>query len=265
MDIKTELVTKYLKENDYNRYLITIFFPEKYRESIQVIYAFSCEIASIKIMINNPLMAQIRLKWWQEAINDIYSDTIRQHYIIKPLASIIHKYKIDYKYFDKILLARSYDFCDEEIITKVEFNKYITDIYVTIDQIVLKILGIDEEDKLITQNSYNYGIINILGSVKYQQGIGKKFILPLELMQKYCVNKHDNMTKFAEIIKELCQEISLQGIKCNYLEKNFRPILFSKFYVDDFLNKIKNCNFNLEFLSNKINYINILIKMWLAR
>ena len=61
-----------VKAYDPDRYLTALFAPKVYREAIFSLYAFSSDIARTRELVSEPILGQIRLKWWNDTISSIY-------------------------------------------------------------------------------------------------------------------------------------------------------------------------------------------------
>jgi NADH dehydrogenase [ubiquinone] 1 alpha subcomplex assembly factor 6 len=74
---------------DYDRYLAGLFAPAAARERLFALYAFNHEIAKVRETVREPMLGQIRLQWWREAIAGIYEGKIRKHPVVEALACAI--------------------------------------------------------------------------------------------------------------------------------------------------------------------------------
>src|SRR5437868_6643528 len=78
-----------VKQEDYERYLCSLFAHTAARERIFALYAFGHEIAKIRELVSEPMVGMIRLQWWREAIEGIYSGSVRKHEIVEALADTL--------------------------------------------------------------------------------------------------------------------------------------------------------------------------------
>jgi len=63
---------KHKRSSDYGNYLVGLRMPEGTREGFNAIRAFNVEIAKVKDTTSEVTMGMIRMKWWQEAIDECY-------------------------------------------------------------------------------------------------------------------------------------------------------------------------------------------------
>jgi len=56
---------------DFDRYIATLFSPAASRAALTAIWAFHCEMARVIEQAKQPLMGEIRLRWWCDALEEI--------------------------------------------------------------------------------------------------------------------------------------------------------------------------------------------------
>ena len=57
-----------VRRHDRARYLSSLFAPDERREDLFALYAFNLEVAKTAEVVSEPMLGQIRLQWWREAI-----------------------------------------------------------------------------------------------------------------------------------------------------------------------------------------------------
>jgi len=58
-----------VRRADPDRYFASLFAPAEIRPYLFALYAFNHELARIGETVHEPMMGQIRLQWWREAID----------------------------------------------------------------------------------------------------------------------------------------------------------------------------------------------------
>ena len=65
---------------DNDRFLTALFAAAAEREALFALYAFNIEIAKTRETVSEPLIGQMRLQWWRDAIDEIFGDgPVRRH------------------------------------------------------------------------------------------------------------------------------------------------------------------------------------------
>jgi DNA-binding GntR family transcriptional regulator len=59
-----------VREGDKDRFLATLFAPQKYRRALYALYAFNLEMARVRELAREPMPGELRLQWWREAEMD---------------------------------------------------------------------------------------------------------------------------------------------------------------------------------------------------
>ncbi len=57
-----------VRENDPDRFFCTLFAPPAKREALFALYAFNHELARVAESVSEPMLGEIRLQWWREAL-----------------------------------------------------------------------------------------------------------------------------------------------------------------------------------------------------
>ena len=79
----------YVRANDPDRFLITLFAPPPLREPLFALWAFNHEVAKTREVTTEPLLGQIRLQWWREAVEEAAAGKPRKHEVVEGLTAAI--------------------------------------------------------------------------------------------------------------------------------------------------------------------------------
>lgn len=64
---------------DHDRFLSAFLAPASHRAALIALYAFNVEIARVRETVSEPMLGQIRLQWWREAIDGIARGEVGNH------------------------------------------------------------------------------------------------------------------------------------------------------------------------------------------
>ena len=82
--------------------------PEKLRPYYFVIFAFNVEISRAPYITKEPMIAEIRLQWWLDVLDEIIGEiAVRKHSVATPLSKYIGK--IQAKELKVLVNARRWD------------------------------------------------------------------------------------------------------------------------------------------------------------
>ncbi len=69
-----------------DRYLAALYAPEPGRRTLMALAAFQGEIARIPMTVREPLLAEIKLQWWRDALQMLMQDNATGHPVADALA-----------------------------------------------------------------------------------------------------------------------------------------------------------------------------------
>ena len=134
-----------VRAHDRDRYLTATLAPADRREALFALYAFNLEIARTREVISEPMVGQIRLQWWREAIDGVYEDDPRAHEVVRPLAAAVRDYNLTRAHFERLIDAREFDLGDTPPENLDELTGYAEATSSSVMQLALEILGAGSE------------------------------------------------------------------------------------------------------------------------
>jgi phytoene synthase len=127
---------------DHDRYLTCLFAPAPLRPALFGVYAFNIEVAKTREVVSQPLLGQIRLQWWRDAIGEIYDGRPRRHEVLDALAPAVAAHGLSRAHFDTVVDARERDLEDEPPATLADLERYAADTAGPLLRLHLQVLGI---------------------------------------------------------------------------------------------------------------------------
>jgi NADH dehydrogenase [ubiquinone] 1 alpha subcomplex assembly factor 6 len=95
---------------DPERWLALLLAPRAAQPDLVALYGFNLEIAKIREITREPLIGAMRLQWWRDAIEAIFTGArIPHHGVAQKLAGTIHGRGLPRAPFDALLDARELD------------------------------------------------------------------------------------------------------------------------------------------------------------
>ncbi len=103
-----------VERGDPDRFLATIAAPPEARARLFPLYAFNLEVARAPWVTQEPLIAEMRLQWWRDALQEIGGNgPVRAHEVATPLADVIRETGISVAPLDGLVAARRWDIARE--------------------------------------------------------------------------------------------------------------------------------------------------------
>lgn len=115
-----------VRRGDHDRFLAIMSAPVAKRGALFVIYAFNLEVVRAPWVTQEPMIAEMRLQWWLDAIEEIYEGgVVRRHEVVTPLAELVKSCDLPRALFDDLITARRWDIYKEPHAHAFAFEDYI--------------------------------------------------------------------------------------------------------------------------------------------
>jgi phytoene synthase len=97
-----------VRRGDPDRWLATRFVADRARRAdVVALYAFDHQLARAKRVASNPLVAEMRLVWWREAVDEIWSGgRVRDHPVAQALAMVRDRHALPRLPLEAMIEAR---------------------------------------------------------------------------------------------------------------------------------------------------------------
>ncbi|MGP1253347.1 MAG: phytoene/squalene synthase family protein [Kiloniellales bacterium] len=135
-----------LRARDRDRFLLCLFAPPSRREALFALYAFNLEVAKTAEIVSEPMLGQIRLQWWREALAEIYEGKeVRRHHVVEPLAAAIRDHGLAQAAFERLIDAREADLDPAPPPDLATLESYAEATSATLQSLALTVLGVEDE------------------------------------------------------------------------------------------------------------------------
>lgn len=135
-----------IRRYDPDRYLTALFAPVDRRGPLFALYALNVELARIRESVSEPMMGQIRLQWWRDAIAEAYVGAPRSHQVVALLARAIRRHDLSRGLFEAMLDARERDLRDEPPENLDDLAAYAGATAGNLCELALEVLGVRDEN-----------------------------------------------------------------------------------------------------------------------
>ena len=97
-----------VERGDPDRFLAAMATPPEARARLLPILAFNVEVSRAPWLTKEPIIAEMRLQWWRDALEEIAEDRpVRRHEVATPLAEVLGRE--DARRLDGLVEARRWD------------------------------------------------------------------------------------------------------------------------------------------------------------
>lgn len=177
--------------HDPDRFLTALYAPPRSRESLLTLYAFNLEIAKVRESVSEPMLGEIRLQWWREAIEEAYAGgPVRRHAVAEPLAALIREKNLTRAHFDRLIDGRAHDLYDEPPNTVNDLIAYAEATSSTLVRLAIEALG--AQDGAAKEAGRSVGItwalVGLLRAMPHHLRQGRSY-LPRDLEAAHGVDR----------------------------------------------------------------------------
>ncbi|WP_375452072.1 phytoene/squalene synthase family protein [uncultured Devosia sp.] len=130
-----------LRATDRDRFLATLVLAGPHRDGVVALYAFNAEIAAIRDRVSSPAPGEIRLQWWNDALEGQGHGAVRQNPVADVLLDTIVAYAIPTGTLQRLLAARRFDLYDDPMPDLPTFAGYAGETASTLYQLAAMILN----------------------------------------------------------------------------------------------------------------------------
>lgn len=185
MNDKLPYCAQIVKDSDPDRFLLAMMMPESVREDLLTLFAFYHEIAKTREIVTETMLGQIRLKWWQETIKEIYdTGAVLEHEVLQELAKVIARRDLSYEYFETLIYAREFDLEDVQPGNLEGLVNYCDFTLSPLFKLVMQIMGDDPEAEPVQPVAVNYALTGLMRAVPFH-AMQKRCYLPEDLLRQY--------------------------------------------------------------------------------
>jgi 15-cis-phytoene synthase len=83
-----------IRDRDRDLWLACLFAPEPARRHIHALYAYALEAADVRAKVSQPLLGEMRLRWWTDALTGEASEGTRAHPVADALLDTMARFDL---------------------------------------------------------------------------------------------------------------------------------------------------------------------------
>uniref|UniRef100_UPI00147E6822 squalene/phytoene synthase family protein n=1 Tax=Ruegeria arenilitoris TaxID=1173585 RepID=UPI00147E6822 len=110
---------------DPDRFMTAMAAPVQARAVLFPIYAMNIEVARAPWVTQEPMIAEMRLQWWRDALQQIAEGpTVRRHEVVTPLSRVLSPHLA--AMLDEFVAVRRWDIYRDPFADEEHFEAYLT-------------------------------------------------------------------------------------------------------------------------------------------
>jgi phytoene synthase len=169
-----------IRTSDPDRYIASLFAPTAKRPLLFALYALNHELAKIADNVREPMMAEIRLQWWRDALEEARAGKPRGHDVLQGMAAVFANADIPQEPLDAMIDARVLDVSGETFVDMAALETYADATSGNLMRLASRVLN-GPADEPAREAGIAYALTGILRAVPFHAA-RRKLFLPLDLL-----------------------------------------------------------------------------------
>ncbi|UTO28778.1 phytoene/squalene synthase family protein [Bartonella harrusi] len=182
-----------LRATDRDRYISVLFSPKEKRRALAALYAFNVEVARIRETVQDPLIGEIRLRWWYDSIANGEMQENTNNPILNDLLTAITLFNLPKTAFLRYCDAQILDLYHNPIETLHDLESYCCETANIILQLSCQILDPDTAQDFTDICKYGglaQGLSGVLRLLSFMQS-RYQYYLPTDMLKAVGVDRKD--------------------------------------------------------------------------
>ncbi|MEE8253891.1 MAG: squalene/phytoene synthase family protein [Hyphomicrobium sp.] len=162
------VVREAARRSEPDRYLAALLAPRAARADLIALAAFLGEVARIPLTGSEPMIGEIRLQWWRDALVNLLGGTATGSPIADTVGAAIRSRALPEALFMSIIDARSRDLDPQAPLSSTVVDTYFNDTEGAAFQLAGHVLGVNEQPgvpELMSAAGQAYGRVCLLRSL----------------------------------------------------------------------------------------------------
>lgn len=195
-----------VREVANDAYVTSLFAPADRRPALWAIHAFNHEIAKTRETVSEPMLGEIRLQWWREAVAEMYDRKPRRHQVVEALTDAVNRWGLERAHLETLIAGRQRDLADGQFKTIGELSAYVGETVTPLNRLALQVVDTENDVTLWATEaaSVAYGLAGMLRAAPYFFRQNRNF-LPAEVMAECSLS--ERMVRSLQPSKELSEAV----------------------------------------------------------
>lgn len=179
-----------LQREDRDRYLTSLFAAPAARPRLHALYAFNLELARIAEVVSEPMLGEIRLQWWRETLDGVFSGTPRRHDVAEMLTDVVADGRLGRASLDRMIDARAAELEEVPFGTLEDLLSYLGNSSSILMAEAARLLEPDQDPEAAGAGGLAVGLVGLVRATGYHARQGR-VMMPRDLMTAHDVDPHD--------------------------------------------------------------------------
>ena len=179
-----------VRSGDKDRFLATLFAPQKYRRALHALYAFNLEVARTRELAREPMPGEIRLQWWRDVLAGA---DVEGSPVAAALREVVVRYRLPPPLLETLIDARAFDLYNEPMASLGDLDNYAVGTSSVLIELASRILSDGKETgvgDLSGHAGIAYAITGLLRALPLHAARGQIY-LPADVLARHRAQAQD--------------------------------------------------------------------------
>jgi len=218
-------IAEEVRQYDYDRWLCSLFAPSDIREHLFAFLAFNIELSRIRETVSEPMLGDIRLQWWREAISGLERRSPKSHPVIEALDFTNRRRPIDFSLMQDMVDVRARDLDPTPISSIDELMAYADGTGGALHRLMMPLTGFESSEGMDAagQAGRAFALSGIIRAIPFHFR-HDLVLIPVEMMEEVGVTRNtvfqeEHRRSFFGIVEEMTK---LAGLELQKAQKQAR-------------------------------------------
>ena len=189
-----------VRSGDKDRFLATLFAPEKYRRALFALYAFNLEVARVREVAREPMPGEVRLQWWADVLSGTGRGEVAANPVAAALREVVVRFRLPPQMLADLIEARRFDLYDEPMPSMAALELYAAKTSSSVIELAARILN-DGRDPGLSDLTRHAGIAYAIAGLLRAFPIHaarRQLYVPVEVLQRHRAQLEDVFSEKAD-------------------------------------------------------------------
>ena len=197
-----------LRREDPDRFYASLFAPEDKRHPLFALYAFSCELARIREIVSEPMLGEIRMQWWRDALSGEARGDVNANPIAAALLDTVQTFNLPVQALRDLIEGRAFDLYDDPMPTRSDLEGYCGETCSSLIRLASLVLA-DGKDpggaEACGHAGVAFAITGLLRALPWHAARGQIY-LPADILQKHGATREEILA--GRVTPALCDALA---------------------------------------------------------
>ena len=170
--------------------MATLLLPTGPRENVIAVRAFNVSVAQIQDQVSQGLIGQMRMKFWQDALEALYQDAPPSQPVALQLHKAVKKHKLSKQWLQRLISSRENNLHTKSFATLGAVETYAEQSVSSVLYLTLECLNVRNvhADHAASHIGRAQGLITLLRAIPFNSQNNRVYV-PIDLLVKHKVSQ----------------------------------------------------------------------------